>query len=88
MKEQKEKLIEYRTLKCKERNCGPNRVFTERDIDAIIAAQPRSLADLAKVPGFPADGRRMEQYGADIIKIMNSAVTHDSSLRSCNCFGL
>ncbi|MFQ9150839.1 MAG: hypothetical protein ACLR6B_04105 [Blautia sp.] len=54
MKEQKEKLIEYQNLKCKERNCGPNRVFTERDIDAIIAAQPRSLADLAEGSRVPS----------------------------------
>lgn len=86
MNAKKEKLIAYRNAKCRKYGCGPNRVFTERDIDAIVAALPRTLAELAKVPGFPADGERVKKYGADIIKIMNSAVTHDASLRSCNCF--
>ena len=63
----KKELIAYRNAKCRERNCGPNRIFTERDIDAILAARPRTVADLAKISGFPMNGERVKKYGDDII---------------------
>lgn len=68
--ELKKKLINYRTIKCKENSVTPEYVFTDEEIDIIIEKKPRNVEELSKKKMLTPV--RIKMFGKDIIKIINS----------------
>jgi hypothetical protein len=43
-------------------------VFSNEVAEKIYNARPQSIQELSEIPGFPANGKRIEQYGEKIVK--------------------
>ena len=64
----------YRTTTAKALGQPSYCVFSNKDLDALVSARPRSEAELIKVPGFGPS--RVQKFGAEIVKICS---THDGA---------
>ena len=65
LKELRSKLVgSQRTL--------PYTVYRDKDIEALLKAQPMTLEELGKVKGFPADGKRFTNYGNSILAVFKN----------------
>lgn len=47
----------------------PYTIYRDKDIEALLKAQPKTLEDLGKIKGFPFDGIRHKNYGESILKV-------------------
>lgn len=47
----------------------PYTIYRDKDIEALLKAQPKTLEDLGKIKGFPIDGVRHKNYGESILKV-------------------
>lgn len=61
-------------LKLRSKLVGKNRtlpytIYTDRNIGDLLKAQPKSLAELAKIKGFPETGVRFKGFGEAIVGI-------------------
>lgn len=69
---QKELLNAFRSQMSREKKIKVFKVFTSKNIDDIIEAQPQTIEELAKIKGFPLDGMRINGYGEAIINIIKN----------------
>lgn len=69
---QRELLNAFRSQMSREKRIKVFKVFTSKNIEDIIEAQPQSIEALAKVKGFPADGMRIKGYGEAIVNIITN----------------
>jgi len=53
----------------------PFRIYRDEEIENLLIAKPKTLEELAKVPGFPAGGARVTKYGNAIVAIFNKPST-------------
>ena len=69
-------LKSYRTQRASELSTPAYCVFTNAELDAVVAACPRSTAELGRIKGFgPA---KMSKFGDDVVAICNSGLTRPS----------
>lgn len=50
----------------------PFTIYTDKTIQDLIKAQPKTLAELEKVKGFPPKGKRIKGFGEAVIAIFNN----------------
>lgn len=73
MKErQRQLLIELRRQLVGLNHVLPFTVYTDKDLDALLDAQPKSIEELIRVKGFPASGIRVKGYGEAIIAVFSN----------------
>lgn len=71
LEQQRNLLLSLRSQLVGEKHTLPYTIYKDSDIEALLAAQPHSLEDLAKVKGFPKNGLRLTGFGDAIIAIFN-----------------
>lgn len=64
-----EELRQFRYSKSKEQGIKPYFVFTNQELEAVIAAMPKSNEELFKINGFGE--KKVEKYGDGILEIVN-----------------
>lgn len=62
-------LIEYRKTKAKEKNIPPCYVFTNEELDKMLALKPRTYSDLSGAMILP--DIKLKLHGKEIIEIFN-----------------
>lgn len=86
--EQRQLLIELRSqlLSTKAKETGkstmPYCIYTDETIENLLKAQPKTIAELTKVKGFPKDGKRVKGFGEAIIAIFNGKKIESFSLKT------
>ena len=60
-------LLMLRNSLCGQKHVLPYMIFTEECAKFIVEAQPRTIEELGKVKGFPANGKRIKNYGAVVL---------------------
>lgn len=70
---QRELLVSLRRQLSGKNHTLPFTVYTDKDIDALIEAQPKTIEALKTVKGFPPNGTRVKGYGEAIVAIFNDA---------------
>lgn len=80
--EQRKALTLLRNRLCGEKHVLPYIIYTEQCIDELIKAQPKDLAELGKVKGFPKDGARIKNYGRAILyALWDSSTVKDFKIK-------
>lgn len=69
---QRELLNSFRSQMSREKRIKVFKVFTSKNIEDIIEAQPQTIEQLSKIKGFPLDGMRIRGYGEAIINIIKN----------------
>lgn len=69
MGKEKELLKKLRGHMAYKKGVEPFRVFRDIELDLLLQARPKSIAELTKIKGFPANGKRVLGYGDAIVKI-------------------
>ncbi len=64
-------LRDWRMARCKRDGLPPYVICTNRQLAAMIAARPQSLAQLGEIEGFGK--AKLERYGADILAVLARA---------------
>lgn len=64
-------LRDWRMARCKREGLPPYVICTNRQLAAMIAARPQSLAQLGEIEGFGK--AKLERYGADILALLSRA---------------
>jgi len=59
----------YRLKKCREENIKPYFIFNDKQMEDLIAKNPKTIDDLMKVSGFGEV--KCKKYGQDILKIIS-----------------
>lgn len=68
---QRQLLIELRSQLIAKESTLPYCIYTDATIDALLDAQPKSIAELVQVKGFPEKGKRVKGFGEAIVAIFN-----------------
>ena len=63
----------FRTRRANELSTPPYCVFTNAELDALVAACPRSTAELSRIKGFGAS--KVSKFGDDIVSICSSGLS-------------
>lgn len=71
------KLKAYRMKKSAGGKLHPAVVFRNSHLEDLLDKRPQTMDSLAKVSGFA--GKRLENYGEDILKILSIGITKSSS---------
>ena len=50
----------------------PYTIYRDKDIEALLKAQPKTLEELGKIKGFPFDGVRHKNYGESILRVFTN----------------
>lgn len=66
---QRQLLIELRSVLIAKKATLPYCIYTDKTIEDLLDAQPKTIADLAKVKGFPEKGKRVEGFGEAVVAI-------------------
>lgn len=51
------------------KQCEPFKIFRDVELKLLLDNQPKTIEELAKIKGFPRDGKRVANYGQSIIDI-------------------
>lgn len=68
--EQLNSLILLRNTLCGDKRILPYMVYTVGCAKEIVKSQPKTLQELGKVKGFPANGARIKNYGKVILEVL------------------
>lgn len=49
----------------------PYKIFRDVELNLLLKNKPKTIEELAKLKGFPKDGKRVTCWGESIIKIFN-----------------
>lgn len=71
MSNEKELLLKLRGHMAYKKGVEPFRVFRNVELDLLLEKQPKTIAELTQIKGFPAGGKRVLGYGNAIISIFN-----------------
>lgn len=86
---QRELLTQLRASLVGKQHTLPFTIYNDATIEDLLNAQPKTIADLTNVKGFPANGKRVKGFGESIIQIFKNpeaisqilvTVTDDSEL--------
>jgi superfamily II DNA helicase RecQ len=69
---QRELLVALRAKLIGTKHTLPFTIYSDETIEDLLKAQPATLEELAKVKGFPANGKRVAGFGECIVKIFTS----------------
>ena len=69
-------LKSYRTQRANELSQPPYCVFTNAELDVLVATCPRSTAELGRIKGFGPS--KMSKFGDDIVSICSSGLSRPS----------
>ena len=69
-------LKSYRTQRANELSQPPYCVFTNAELDVLVATCPRSTAELSRIKGFGPS--KMSKFGDDIVSICSSGLSRPS----------
>lgn len=50
-------------------------IFKDEQLDALLLHRPTSIEELVKIKGFPAGGKRVTQWGEQLVSIFKSPET-------------
>ena len=70
---QRKLLLELRSSLIGKLNTMPYCIYTDEAVESLLDAQPKTIDELAKVKGFPKEGKRVKGFGEAIIAIFNNA---------------
>ena len=65
-------LCQLRSKLCGRLHLQPFKIYTDKTVEDLILAQPKSIEELANVKGFPKDGFRIKGFGEAIIYVFNN----------------
>lgn len=71
MNTERELLKKLRGYLAYKKGVEPFRVFRDVELELLLEARPKSIQELTKIKGFPAEGKRVLGYGEAIISIFN-----------------
>lgn len=85
---QREQLLQLRSELVGILHTHPGSVYTDRTIEDLLEAQPKSIEELTKVKGFPAGGKRVRAFGTLVVEIFNPSAkgTDSGNSRTMNAF--
>lgn len=66
---QRQLLLDLRAQMVSALHALPYTIYKDSDIENLLKAQPKSLAELSAVKGFPKQGKRVKGFGESIVKI-------------------
>lgn len=69
IEKQRQLLIELRSQLIGEKNTLPYCIYTDETIEQLLKAQPKTISELVKVKGFPAQGKRVKGFGEAVVAI-------------------
>ena len=69
---ERQKLLELRSKVAKENGQSTYLVFNDEEMEMILDARPKTISELAKLKGFPENGKRVAAYGKDLVKIFDN----------------
>lgn len=73
--EQRQALINLRAQLVGTMHVQPFTIYQDTTIEALLAAKPKTLEELAKVKGFPAKGKRMQGFGEAVVAIFDESAS-------------
>lgn len=69
---ERQKLLELRSKVAKDNGQSTYLVFNDEEMEMLLDARPKTIGDLSKLKGFPKDGKRVEAYGMELVKIFDN----------------
>ena len=88
MREKQRKLLEeLRSTLVGTLHVQPFTIYTDKNIEDLLVAQPKSLDDLKKVKGFPETGKRFKGFGQSIVDIFTKTDSVTSVAVNTNSSG-
>lgn len=72
-RKQKELLLQLRSQLVGEMHVQPFTIYNDDTIELLLDAQPKTIGELSKVKGFPAEGKRVRGFGEAVIAIFKDA---------------
>lgn len=85
---QKQLLLDLRSQLVGKMHTQPFTIYTDSTVEALLEAQPKSLEKLAKVKGFPKDGKRIKGFGEAVVQIFVDCASIESIEVGANDAGL
>ena len=70
--EQRQALLSLRSQLVGKMHVQPFTIYKDETVEALVKTQPKTLAELSKVKGFPKDGKRIKGFGEAIIAIFTA----------------
>ena len=67
----REQLVNLRSELIGALHTHPSSVYSDKTIEDLIAAKPKTLDELTKVKGFPKNGKRVNCFGKAVCAIFN-----------------
>lgn len=91
---QRQKLIDLRSAIISKNHTLPFTVYSDETIEMLLNEQPTSISELAKIKGFPINGKRVTLFGKEIIKIFTDETVNmeevadriSRELKTLSCF--
>lgn len=74
IEEQRRLLINLRSELVGKKHTLPYTIYTDKTIEELLKAKPKTLEELSKVKGFPKEGKRIKGFGEAIIAIFTKKV--------------
>ena len=75
---QRQLLIELRSVLIAKKATLPYCIYTDETIEDLLDAQPKTIAELAKIKGFPEKGKRVKGFGEAVVAIFRDTDKIDS----------
>ena len=91
--QEKDLLLELRSSIAKRSGQSTYLVYNDEELETLLGARPKSIEELAKIKGFPKDGKRVEAYGRDLVSIftgkgaMTIQLRKMEDMKASNIFG-
>ena len=75
---QRQLLIALRSVLIAKKATLPYCIYTDETIEDLLDAQPKTIAELAKIKGFPEKGKRVKGFGEAVVAIFRDTDKIDS----------
>ena len=72
IEKQRQLLIDLRSQLIGSKHTLPFTIYSDDTIEDLLEAQPMTLEQLAKVKGFPANGKRLNGFGESVVAIFTN----------------
>lgn len=79
-----EKLLQLRSKLAYETKGNHSWSFSDKELESLLEAEPRTFTELIQLKGFPADGKRVKAFGQQIIDIFNGEDIKDFDVKVSN----
>lgn len=75
---ERELLLELRRKIAKSHGQSTYLVYNDAEMEMLLRERPKTIEELTKLKGFPASGKRVQAYGAVLIKVFNRQPQNNS----------